>query len=89
MKLLEGNASCRGKEGSHGAVWEVLEAMDFLNLKLKVQARAVWDEAESYYKTSIDLGYHKLQKYYALTDQSPVYRMAIILHSAHKESVIL
>lgn len=85
-KRLEGNAHRRGQEGSHGAVWEVLEAMDYLNLKLEAQARAVQDEDESYYKTGIDLGYHKLQKYYALTDRSPVYRAAIVLHPAHKES---
>ena len=85
-KCLQGNATKRGLEGSHGAVWEVLEAMDFLNLKLESQAQAVRDEAESYYKTGIDLGYHKLQKYYALTDQTPIYHAAIILHPAQKES---
>ena len=60
--------------------------MDFFNLKLEAQARAIRDEAESYYKAGIDLGYHKLQKYYLLTEQSPVYRAAIILHPAQNES---
>ena len=84
-KRLEGNANKEGSEGSYGAVWEVLESMDYMNLKLEAAARAVVEEPESYYKTGIDYAYSKLQKYYIKTDDSPVYGAAIYLHPAHKE----
>ena len=85
-KRLEGNAKRPGREGSHGAIWEVLETMDFLSLKLEREARRVQDEPDSHYRTCVDMGWLKLQKYYKLTDETPVYRAAIVLHPAHKEA---
>lgn len=87
-KRLEGRADRRGlgsrAEGTHGAIWEVLEAMDFMSSKLETAAEEVADEEESHYKTGVDLGWLKLMKYYRLTDETPIYRASIILHPAHK-----
>jgi hypothetical protein len=39
---------------------------------------------ESYFETGVDLGWTKFKKYYTLTDVSPIYRAAVLLHPAHK-----
>lgn len=77
---LEGNAH----NGSHGALWEVLPSMDFMLGLLESHAIRLAQVPESYFKTGVDLGWAKLRKYYTLTDLSPVYRAAILLHPIHK-----
>jgi hypothetical protein len=84
-KELEGNANKAGSEGSKGAIWEVLESMDFLSLKLEGLAASLQHEEANYFTVGIETGWQKLQKYYDLTDQSPIYRAAIVLHPASKE----
>lgn len=82
---LEGNANKAGSAGSKGAVWEVLESMDFLNLKLEGLAASFRHEEANYFNVGIETGWQKLQRYYRLTDQSPIYRAAIVLHPGSKE----
>jgi hypothetical protein len=84
-KRIEGNANKAGYEGSQGAVWEVLESMDFLSSKLEALAASVKHEPADYFTVGIETGWSKLQKYYTLTDQSAIYRAAIVLHPASKE----
>jgi hypothetical protein len=85
-KHLEGNANKAGCEGSKGAVWEVLESMDFLNSRLESLAIATAHEVNpTYFNVGIQTGWSKLQKYYMLTDESPIYRAAIVLHPGSKE----
>ncbi len=86
-KKMQGNANKTGREGSYGAVWEVLKSMDWMFVKLKEASDAIAanpTEYSAYYKTGVDTGYIKLVKYFNLTDQSPIYRAAIVLHPAHK-----
>jgi hypothetical protein len=58
--------------------------MDFMLGLLESHATRLAHAPESYFKTGVDLGWTKLKKYYTLTDVSPVYRAAILLHPAHK-----
>jgi hypothetical protein len=62
----------------------VLEAMDFIMNKLEVVSTAVKNEEDSYYRKGLDCGWAKLRKYYNLTDETPIYRAAIVLHPLHK-----
>jgi hypothetical protein len=74
-------------EGSHGAVWEVLPAFDYLFKRLKKRA----DECElhpelfvNHYRHCINYGFKKLSEYYQKTDDTPIYRVAVALHPAYR-----
>ncbi|TKA45693.1 hypothetical protein B0A49_13640, partial [Cryomyces minteri] len=77
---LQGNATT----GSHGALWESLGAMELLLEKLETKKKQYEHLPSSHFKACIKLGWKKLEKYYQLTDESPVYRAAIFLHPRHK-----
>ncbi|TKA68421.1 hypothetical protein B0A49_13253, partial [Cryomyces minteri] len=77
---LQGNATT----GSHGALWESLGAMELLLEKLETKKKQYEHLPNSHFKACIKLGWKKLEKYYQLTDESPVYRAAIFLHPRHK-----
>lgn len=84
---LQGNANARGFEGSYGAVWEVLQSMD---LMFKVLQKAddniqkAPHEYSEHYRVGVNCAYAKLIKYFSLTDKTPIYRAAIVLHPAYK-----
>jgi hypothetical protein len=48
--------------------------------------KAVIKEPDSYYKDGITMGYNKLMKYYDLSQQTPIYRAAVVLHPESKLS---
>ena len=86
-KWMEGRASKAGLDGSHGALWETLEAIDVLFKKLR-EADQFADthplEVSEYYSKGIDAARLKLEKYFGLTDATPAYRCAVALHPANK-----
>lgn len=41
-------------------------------------------EYQEYYKAGVHCAYTKLIKYFSLTDQTPIYRAAIVLYPAYK-----
>lgn len=72
-------------------MWQVLYAMDFLLTKLesvKDDIDEMDEDDESalppYYTAGVLAAWLKINKYYKLTDESPIYRMAIALHPAYK-----
>lgn len=81
---LEGVANKAGKEGSYGAVWEVIPAFDYCFEKLKTAALSCSKEADSYYRSGVDSGFLKLREYYTLSDKSRIYRAAVALHPAYR-----
>jgi hypothetical protein len=86
-KRMEGRANRPGLEGSHGSLYETLEAMDVLFKKLREAGDYVFNhatEVSSYYSTSIDTARIKLEEYFGLTDETPAYRVAVALHPANK-----
>ncbi|XWX00783.1 hypothetical protein V2A60_008804 [Cordyceps javanica] len=79
-KRLEG----RPTEGKHGAVWEVLLTMEWLLRHLEESKMQHEHDEEPYLRVGCNLGWMKLDKYYALTDDSPVYLAALVLYPAFR-----
>ncbi|TKA56767.1 hypothetical protein B0A49_12795 [Cryomyces minteri] len=78
--LVQGNSST----GSHGALWEWLSTADYLLTKLEAQKTEHLIKPTTHFKTSVNLGWKKLDQYYNLSDETAVYRAAIVLHPAKK-----
>ena len=72
-----------GKDCNHGSLWESLTAMDFLMTRLEELKQHLF-LAESHFKACINLGWTKLNKYYTLSDSTPAYRAAIVVHPSKK-----
>jgi hypothetical protein len=86
-KRMEGRANRPGLEGSHGSLYETLEAMDILFKKLREAgeyADSYPTEVSAYYSTGINAARLKLEEYFGLTDETPAYRVAVALHPANK-----
>jgi hypothetical protein len=73
-KHLEGNAV----HGHHGSIWEALPAVELLLAKLETAKDTYKDN--SYLSTSVNLTWTKLEEYYKLMDNTPVYATALFLH---------
>jgi hypothetical protein len=71
----------KGKTGSRGAVWEILPAMDLLLEHLE-SAKAEYEHTHEYthVKTAINNAWLVLDKYYNLTEMSPIYVAAVVLN---------
>src|SRR5437667_3728777 len=77
---LEGDA----REGSKGAVWEILPAMDILLEHLE-SAKVEYEFSEHMHlKACINNAWIKLDKYYNMTELSSVYVAALVLHPRYK-----
>ncbi len=78
-KRLEGH----GNEGSHGCVWEVLPAFDYLFNILEDCGKETVKDPElftDYYMHCLGAGFTKLKQYYELTDKTKICRAAVALH---------
>ncbi|KAJ3453314.1 hypothetical protein MRS44_017561 [Fusarium solani] len=83
-KRLEG----RPQEGKFGAIWEVLLTMEWLLKHLEeAKVRHERDE-EPYLRIGCNLGWMKLDQYYTLTEDSPAYLAALVLHPAFRWSTV-
>lgn len=80
---MEGNANKQAQEGGHGAVWETLKTMDYMFTMFDKAAASCCDSPKSHFKQGIECGWMKLEKYYKLTDVTPVYRAALALHPTY------
>jgi hypothetical protein len=70
--------------GKYGAIWEVLLTMEWL-LKLLEESKMQHEhDEEPYLRIGCNLGWMKLDKYYTLTEDSPVYLAALVLHPAFR-----
>ena len=78
--LVQGNSST----GSYGALWEWLSTADYLLTKLEAQKTEHLIKPTTHFKTSVNLGWKKLDQYYNLSDETAVYRAAIVLHPDKK-----
>jgi hypothetical protein len=81
----------RGKSGRFGAIYEVIPTFDSL-LTIYEAEKARLSEVdynsptspEDHFKTNVNLGWAKLNKYYSKLDDSPAYYAATILHPYYK-----
>ena len=86
-KWLEGNANKKGTEGSHGAIWETVKAMDMMYQHLQVAGDRISSSPDSFhqhYKTGVDCGWIKLLEFYTEINETPIYRAAMVLHPRYK-----
>jgi len=67
-----------------GALHEALRSTGYLLDKFETLKQQQQFEPRSPFKAMINLGWKKLNKYYALSDQTPVYRLAVLLHPRYK-----
>ena len=89
----------RAENSSHGAIWEafpsieyllshILHAMEAYKYNIKPSEPASADEATAaarkHMKTSLDNCHGKLDQYYQLMDETPVYAAATVLNPAQK-----
>lgn len=83
-KRLEG----RPREGKCGAIWEVLLTMEWLLKHLEESKLRHEQDEEPYLRIGCNLGWMKLDQYYALTDNSPAYLAALVLHPAFRWATV-
>ncbi|TKA67460.1 hypothetical protein B0A49_09354 [Cryomyces minteri] len=75
-KDLEGNA----RQGSYGAVWEAFTSMNYLSDILIKEEATVKAELASGYKGGVIMGLQKINEYWAVMRENPVYASAVILN---------
>ncbi|KAF6781225.1 transposase-like protein, partial [Colletotrichum sojae] len=72
------------KDGSHGALWEILGGVEYLLERMEMWKTLFEDEAAAesrrYFRLSVTNGWTKLKNYYTKLGESPLYAAAIILH---------
>ena len=75
----------KGKTGSRGAVWEILPAIDLLLEHLEA-AKAEYKHMHeyTYVKTVVNNAWLVLDKYYNLTEMSPIYVATVVLNPKYK-----
>ena len=73
-----------GKDCNHGSLWQSLPAIDYLITKLETLKVKHTYLPNTHFKAAINLGWKKLDKYYNLSDSTPAYRAAIVVHPAKK-----
>jgi hypothetical protein len=78
---LEGNSPT----GSYGTIWEVLPAMEVLIDRLEKASKVYNHRKSKFINACINNAQIKLQDYYRLLDDSPVYAASIVLNPAIKE----
>ncbi|KAK2926510.1 HAT, C-terminal dimerization domain [Fusarium oxysporum f. sp. vasinfectum] len=83
-KRLEG----RPQEGKFGAIWEVLLTMEWLLKHLEEAKLQHERDEEPYLRIGCNLGWMKLDQYYTLTEDSPAYLAALVLHPAFRWSTV-
>jgi len=69
---------------NHGSLYESLTGIDYLMSKLEELKEQHIHLPSSHFKASINLGWKKLDKYYELSDLTPAYRAAIVVHPVFK-----
>ncbi|KAI8401739.1 hypothetical protein FOFC_18608 [Fusarium oxysporum] len=70
--------------GKYGAIWEVLLTMEWLLQHLEDSKLQHEHDEEPYLRIGCNLGWMKLDKYYTLTEDSPVYLASLVLHPAFR-----
>ena len=71
--------------GSNGAVWEILPAMEVLINRFEDASKIHTPRKSKFINISINNVLIKLQQYYHLLDDSPVYAASLVLNPSIKE----
>lgn len=89
VKTLEGDGiqrkRKRGWVGSYGNIWDVIQGFEFLMAKLEEYKAVAADYPDpEHFRININLGWQKLNKYYTILDETPIYYVALALHPAYR-----
>jgi hypothetical protein len=69
---------------THGALHEVLTSMDYILTTLEAAKNTTTYTDAVHFRTSVNLGRQKLDRYYAKTDLNPAYIMAVFLYPHYR-----
>jgi hypothetical protein len=81
MKEASLKVQAVAKDGQNGALWQSLSILDWLLSTIEGRKRTL---PRNHFGACVNLGWKKLDKYYALSDATPAYRLAIFLHPCFK-----
>jgi hypothetical protein len=89
IKMLEGDGQIRKRKrgwmGSYGNIWDVIQGFEFLLDKLEdYKAMAERFPDPEHFRININLGWQKLDKYYQLLSETPIYYAGLALHPAYR-----
>lgn len=89
IKMLEGDGQIRKRKrgwmGSYGNIWDVIQGFEFLLDKLEdYKAMAERFPDPEHFRININLGWQKLDKYYQLLSETPIYYTGLALHPAYR-----
>jgi hypothetical protein len=89
VKTLEGDGLIRkrrtGYTGSYGNIWDVVNGFEFLLGKLEKYKEMAKDFPDpEQFRIGINLAWEKLEKYYTILDETPIYYAAVALHPAYR-----
>jgi hypothetical protein len=89
VKTLEGDGLVRkrkrGYTGSYGNIWDVTNGFEFLLSKLERYKEMAMDFPDpEQFRIGINMAWAKLEKYYTMLDETPIYYTAVALHWAYR-----
>lgn len=89
IKMLEGDGRIRkrkrGWTGSYGNIWDVIQGFEFLLEQLERFKDIAKDFPDpEHFRVNINLGWQKLNEYYAMLGETPIYYTGLALHPAYR-----
>jgi len=82
--LYEASIRVQNKGTKEGALHDVLTSMDYCLTQLEDAKKKLTKTSTITWRTSVNLGWQKLDQYYHMTDDNPAYTIAIVLHPCMK-----
>ena len=89
VKMLEGDGQIRkrkrGWTGSYGNIWDVIQGFEFLLEQLERFKDIAKDFPDpEHFRININLGWQKLNEYYEILSETPIYYAGLALHPAYR-----
>ncbi|KAG7403263.1 putative AC9 transposase [Fusarium oxysporum f. sp. rapae] len=89
IKMLEGDGQIRkrkrGWTGSYGNIWDVIQGFEFLLEQLERFKDISKDFPDTeHFRININLGWQKLNEYYEILSETPIYYTGLALHPAYR-----
>ena len=89
IKMLEGDGQIRQRErgwtGSYGNIWDVIQGFEFLLEQLEHFKDIAKDLPDpEHLRININLGWQKLNEYYEILNETPIYYTSLALHPAYR-----
>lgn len=83
--LFEASERVQTQGTTHGALHDVLTTTDYCLTHLETAKNKLTNTDPVTWRTSVNLGWQKLDQYYTITDRNPAYIMAVFLHPCYKK----